>query len=379
MASEGKSTGPLYSRVMVELRTLIARNEYEAGQLFITQREVCERYGVSMTTAVRALNALVAEGLLVRRQGVGTFVADRDPGAATPTRTDDPATPTLTCILHGHGPHQTQILMGAEAVCTRHHYRLVYVNSNAAARDEAAALRRAISDGTSGVILYPVDTGTDLQALAEVEQAGIPVVLIDRYLREHPTDVVEPDHFDIGYRLTAELIRLGHTRIATLWSETRCTSVLDRLSGHLQALREYGLPILSEFTAMRDFEHQTERDRQAQLRRWRSGAHPPTVLLCSNGYVLAAAVHDLAALGATVPDDIDVASMDTAGPFDLLPLAAVAANVPSAELGGQAAQLLHEQITVPDRDRQPQHIVQPVTIISRADSRGYLRAYPARP
>src|SRR3712207_6188271 len=80
---------PLYRHVKQELLAAIARGEYVADQPFITQREVCERFDVSTTTAVRALNELVAEGELVRRRGLGTFVAPK-PAPATRRAAVDP-------------------------------------------------------------------------------------------------------------------------------------------------------------------------------------------------------------------------------------------------------------------------------------------------
>lgn len=64
------TSGPKYQRIKDELRAEVARDEYEAAP-FITQNQLRERFQVSSTTAVRALNDLVAEGLLVRRRGQG--------------------------------------------------------------------------------------------------------------------------------------------------------------------------------------------------------------------------------------------------------------------------------------------------------------------
>jgi L-alanine-DL-glutamate epimerase-like enolase superfamily enzyme len=53
------------------------------------------------------------------------------------------------------------------------------------------------------------------------------------------------------------------------------------------------------------------------------------VLLCANGYVLAIAAQELVALGVDIPGRVDLAGMDDAGPFDVLPLTAAAVVLPS--------------------------------------------------
>src|SRR5919199_4218863 len=77
-AKGGPAAGTtLFAWVKQELREAIAQGQFQPDEPFITQREIVERFGVSTTTAVRALNDLVADGLVVRRRGRGTFVAER--------------------------------------------------------------------------------------------------------------------------------------------------------------------------------------------------------------------------------------------------------------------------------------------------------------
>lgn len=42
---------------------------------FPSEAKVCRRFGVARQTAVRAIESLVREGLVVRRRGAGSFVA----------------------------------------------------------------------------------------------------------------------------------------------------------------------------------------------------------------------------------------------------------------------------------------------------------------
>jgi DNA-binding LacI/PurR family transcriptional regulator len=178
----------------------------------------------------------------------------------------------------------------------------------------------------------------------------------------------------VGYQLTEGLIALGHQNIATLWSETECTSVHDRLTGHIRALREHGLPIRSEFTALQRYWPADDVARQRQLQHLLDLEQPPTAMLCSNGYVVAAAAHDLTALGINVPDTIDLAGMDDAGPYNLLPLTVLCASLPSKELGRAAARLLHERITSEGPLGATERIILPVRIRSRQSSAAHLRA-----
>src|SRR5512137_1811654 len=65
---------PVYCQLNILLRKLIHGGEFPTGERFLTERQICERFGVSRPTANKALSTLVAEGTLEFRKGVGTFV-----------------------------------------------------------------------------------------------------------------------------------------------------------------------------------------------------------------------------------------------------------------------------------------------------------------
>ena len=68
---------PIYHQLTTHLRHLIGSPEYPVGSKFLTERQICERFGVSRATANKVLSGLVSEGLLDFRKGVGTFVRIR--------------------------------------------------------------------------------------------------------------------------------------------------------------------------------------------------------------------------------------------------------------------------------------------------------------
>jgi DNA-binding LacI/PurR family transcriptional regulator len=384
MAGEEGERAPRYQQIKAALRAAVARGDHEPGTPFITQRQLCERYGVSTTTAVKALNDLVAEGLLVRRQGRGTFVAEPRPAAAGPAeRTATPAPGSdrsVVCIVHGlNGPHVSTIVTGVESVCAESGYRMYLADTArsdiaASPRREAGALQEAVDSGVAGIVLYPVQGQHNTELLTELARGAVPIVLVDRYRPEIPTDTVTVDNFAVGYEVTRQLIAAGHERILTLWSETEVTSVRDRLSGHVQALREHQLPVRPDLTSLRAYDPLPQPARLALLRSALESAAPPTAALRANGYVAAAAAKDLVALGRSVPGDIELAGMDDAGPSDLLPLTTVAARLPSHDLGVRAMRLLLSRIDGSSEDPGPQLITLPAAVHTHDAASGYLRA-----
>lgn len=83
---EAAGLAPKYSRLKENLLAMI--HGLDAGSAIPTERELCALYGVSRTTVRQALQELVYEGQLYRRQGRGTFVA--------------PPKLVQTIQLHGH-------------------------------------------------------------------------------------------------------------------------------------------------------------------------------------------------------------------------------------------------------------------------------------
>jgi GntR family transcriptional regulator of arabinose operon len=358
---------PRYQRVKRELIARIESGAVSPDESFVTQRQICAEFGVSHATAVRALNDLVADGYVIRRRGQGTFVAPRRASAGDGS---------VACVLQSGGPHVSDLLAGIESVCTDLGYRLYLTHCDGDPAREERTLLNAVSRGVTGIIAYPAQGTSAGRGYTEALRRGVPLVLVDRYRPDIATDAVLADNFAAGRDLTEELIASGHTVIATLWAETDVTSVRDRLAGHIEALRHHDLPVRPDLTVLRPYLPVAEAERRANLSQLLRGPNPPTVLLCANGYVLASAAQDLAALGLDIPGDVDLAGMDDAGPFDVLPLTVAAVCLPSREMGERAMRLLHQRAA--GSAAPPERIVVPVTVTTRRFSPGHLQVVSRR-
>ncbi len=77
LALDKDSMDPLFTQVEKSLNAAINAGHFVAGERIPTEPELAEIYGVSRITIRRAINELSQHGILVKRQGKGTFVRER--------------------------------------------------------------------------------------------------------------------------------------------------------------------------------------------------------------------------------------------------------------------------------------------------------------
>jgi len=71
---------PLYHQLERAVIVRISGGHYAAGDALPSEQELGREFGVSRITVRKALDSLTAQGLVVRRRGVGSFVAERTSG-----------------------------------------------------------------------------------------------------------------------------------------------------------------------------------------------------------------------------------------------------------------------------------------------------------
>lgn len=77
MILDRNSPIPVYSQLKAIISKRIQNGEYAEGGSIPSERDLAKNFGISRMTVRQALNEMVAEGILVREKGRGTFVAKR--------------------------------------------------------------------------------------------------------------------------------------------------------------------------------------------------------------------------------------------------------------------------------------------------------------
>ncbi len=76
-AGHDRGNSPIYMQLAARLRNEIVTGKIDTGDALPSERDLCEIMGASRVTIRKAIELLIEEGLLSRRQGSGTYVTPR--------------------------------------------------------------------------------------------------------------------------------------------------------------------------------------------------------------------------------------------------------------------------------------------------------------
>src|SRR4051812_3402567 len=199
-------TGLLYRELADGLRRSIAAGEFRPGERFASEHDLSRRRKLSRVTVRRASDLLVAEGLLERRPGKGLFVRRRERrlGLVHVVAGDLAWQP---CLAAARGVQAAARAAGAQALLLDAHGSV----------DADLELTRALPDGPAdGAIIVSVHAPAFSEALCALKLRGFPFALVDQRLRDVAVPSVTADNREGGRMVGAELLGLGHRRIAFL-------------------------------------------------------------------------------------------------------------------------------------------------------------------
>jgi len=137
---------PLYAQAEKVLEDLLVRRRYRIGDRIPPEVELVQSLGVSRATIRAAVGRLVSRGLLVRRQGSGTFLA------RVPERTGQPGPAGIKLGSSVAPPRRLETYTSiAERLGVKSGRQHLHVEEARAAPDEADALELPVGGGVTRV------------------------------------------------------------------------------------------------------------------------------------------------------------------------------------------------------------------------------------
>jgi DNA-binding LacI/PurR family transcriptional regulator len=226
---------PLYRQIVRNLEAQIRQGALPRGSLVPSERQICKQYGVSPITARRALSELTRQGLIYRQAGIGSFVAD--PAASL----------RMSLVFVGFDADRWRTsagsmgeLVGGVSETAWRHDATLHLMRVDGPLDGTVLARLVEAPGWHGLLLRPAGN-VQAEDVRPLDDAGIPYVLIRRYVSDATVNCVVPAD-EAGIRLAvSHLARLGHRRVALVSAFPEMVLTQERHRAYETAVVALGL------------------------------------------------------------------------------------------------------------------------------------------
>jgi GntR family transcriptional regulator of arabinose operon len=338
---------PKYRQVFESLSRDILAGKYRLGQKIPSEAALVQRFGVSRITIGRALRELTQRGLVERIAGSGTYV--RQP------RTEGSGL-VFGLLIPDLGLTEIfePICYGIAVARQTSQHALLWGSAAAAqASPQTQALQlcdQYIGRKVSGVFLAPLEAPanaheTNLEIVSRLEEARIPIVLLDRCVMPYPQrcrhDLVGIDNRRAGYVAAEHLLKLGTRRISFLAYSGGAPTVDARIAGFREALLANDAPLESGRV------HRLDAIAETSIRPLLAGRPCPEGFVCANDRTAGELMLVLQSIGYRVPRDVRIVGIDDVEYASLLPVPLTTVHQPCREIGEAAMAAMLARIEQP--------------------------------
>ena len=338
------SPTPRHRLIYEELLAEIQAGVYKPGDRLPSEALLCQRFDASRITVAKAVQSLQRDNFVTRRPGSGTYVE-------LPSRPDSLQFGLLIPDLGTtdiFGPICQGIMRSPAAKL----HSLAWGHSTGEPSDNVNVMtdlcRQYIADRVAGVFFAPFEFAEGKDAsnhkiASMLNQAGIPVVLLDRCFERYPDrsnyDLVGIDNHRVGYVLTRHLMQAGAKRIIFAMRGDSASTVMVRASGYRDAVSSVQNGSCGNIVTG-DFED------VAFVKQMLSRCKPDGIV-CANDLTAARLMQSLISLGVTIPGDIKMAGVDDVRYANFLPTPLTTIRQNCAEIGAAAMTTMLSRIENP--------------------------------
>ena len=277
-----------------------------------------------------ALAKLEKDGLIVKKNGLGSFVCDPADPAFSPAQELNDVAINLTEMNFNVSWYYTKIYQAAAATAPQCRVKLSLVS------EISAALLKP--NHWKGLLALNTDENAELEAIA---RQGIEVILFNRISHHPDLASVYVDYYEESLRAVRSLRERGCRKIALITPNDGTSSSVARIGGYLKAVdRSFPEPEL--FCSL--VQDRPDAEYTAVITEYLKSHRPDAVYIPFGAHFLpfAAAAHQL---NIRIPEDMAVISFDDIGEmrnFCGFPFGYV--KMPLAQMAEDAIRYLSEKI-----------------------------------
>jgi LacI family transcriptional regulator len=199
----------------------------------------------------------------------------------------------------------TSIVSHIEGVFLQNGYSTIICDYNRDIGLENSKFDFLMSKNVDGVIIMPL--GITEERVRNAIEMDIPVVLIDRPMKNEECDVVLVDNLNASYNAVEQLIMKGHREIGIISGPQDVYTAQERLKGYLRIHEDYGLKVNNENIKYGDYEIQSGYDR---MQEFLNSEKLPDAIFITNYEMTIGAVMALNESSVSVPGELSLIGFD---------------------------------------------------------------------
>jgi len=309
-----------------------------------TIKDVADYAGVSKATVSRVLNnyPYVADDVRKRVHQAMLDLGYQPNRSARRLRAN--SSDILGLIIPDiQNPLFQSVVRGVEDAAYEQQMNVILCNTDDIPEKQRVYLRVMQAERAAGVLVVPT-LPSDGEVLRPVQEAGTPIVLLDRDVDQFEADQVRTDNVHGAYAAVWHLTTLGYKRIAIIAGSQYLTPGHERLRGYKEALEKAALAL--DYTLIKEGNFRVESG-YTLTRDLMTVPDPPDAIFVSNNLMTLGALRALHELSIRIPQDVALVGFDDM-PWasDLHPPLTTVAQ-PGYELGKTAVELLLSRIAKP--------------------------------
>lgn len=343
-----------YVEVSNWLRKNIQDGTIKAGERLVSEHDLCNDFNISRHTARSAIAVLEKEGLVVRKQGSGTFV-NLDLNAARKN--------IGVLLTHTYDYTFPQIISGIEEVLSHKGHRMLVAFTQNKVEIERNQLLSLLSANIHGLIVEAVKSALvnpNLSIYKDIIAQKIPVIFVNTYPKRLDCSYIINDDVEGGQIAAEYLITQGHSKIGGLFKHDAIQGAL-RYEGLINKLYEHNHNIDENrviWYSTESLDYLFSDEQLPQLERTLSDC---TAVICYSDTVAHMLIEAAPRLGIRIPDDLSLISFDDSHISRLSSPPITSITHPGTEIGKLAAENILKIIE--NFNRKIHHTYQPKLIV----------------
>lgn len=204
-----------------------------------------------------------------------------------------------------NNPFFAEVVAEMEDILRNHGYATMLCDCRTDEKREAEAIEFLKKRRVDGVISMPVaKVGT---CFREIQEAGIPVVTVDRKLEDLDCDCVLVDNRGGTEQAVGRLIKAGHKRIGIITGKHEVYTTRERLLGYYDALQKAGIKEDDSLIANGQF---TIKGGASALKELVLNNADMTAVYVCNYEMMVGAMIEINELGIRIPEQLSVIGFD---------------------------------------------------------------------